>query len=491
MRNKWNKILALALAFMMIFSVVGCQEEAEPTEAPESEPTEAVAPATEEPTAEQPATEKPTVEEPAKAAVDYDALYAELKGKTDWDAYNFFMDLQNRGLSSSEILTFFINIPLSDANESIYKVYTEDGLGMFTEDYPHGATYGDYVFEVGGGTEIVGPFTGNNEKLPLTDYVPIPAGTVGDPNTTYVIGAQVGNSRHPWAAALADSFLWAGEQYSNVKVVYNEVAADANSYAEIIDSLIAQDVDVIVVHPARVAVGASTAQKAEEAGIPVVTVDLVTTYQEVTARVAGNFDANGTQVALKVIQQLADEGSFDANMVMLRKPLGSTADAIRTGNFLKVLSYFPNIVHLQSYHDENIRTEALANVEAALQTYPDIDIIYGSGDHEAIVAYEASVAANRLNSREGGKKIIIPCIDDSAEALSLMKQGAFEVLAPYPPLVADIAMRVAIKIAIGEEVPQDIVIPPLPVITLDGAPLFGIETMTSETWDQYSFGKDV
>lgn len=482
---KFKRFVLVALVIVMVLSIVGCQQEGTTT----TEPAVNEPPVTSETTEETEASTE--VEIVVDGKVNYDALYAELKGKTDWDAYNFFQGLKDRGLTSDQILTFFLNLPLSDANESIYKVYMDDGLGLFTDDYPHGATYGDYVFKIGMGTEIDAPFTGNKEKLPLTDYVPIPAGTVGDPNKTYKIGAEVGNSRHPWAAALADSFLWAASQYSNVEVVYNEVAADATSYSEIIDSLIAQDVDVIVVHPARIAVGASTAQKAQEAGIPVVTVDLVTTYKEVKARVAGNFDANGTQVALKVIQQLAEEGSFEANMVMLRKPLGSTADAIRTGYFMKVLSYFPNIKHLQSYHDENLRTEALTNVESALQAYPEIDIIYSSGDHEAIVAYEAAVAANRLNSRKDGKKLILPCIDDSSEAISLMKQGAFEVLAPYPPLIADIALRVAVKIAIGEEMPQDIVIPPLPVITDDGEPLFGIETMTSEIWDQYAFGQKV
>ena len=60
---------------------------------------------------------------------------------------------------------------------------------------------------------------------------------------------------------------------------------------------------------------------------------------------------------------------------------------------LKVLSYFPGIKILQSYHDTDSREEAFTNAEAALQAYPDIDIFFGTGDHEALAAWDATQLA--------------------------------------------------------------------------------------------------
>jgi len=127
---------------------------------------------------------------------------------------------------------------------------------------------------------------------------------------------------------------------------------------------------------------------------------------------------------------------------MLRKPLGSTADAVRTGHFLKVLSYFPGIEILKSYHDTDNREEAFTNAQSALQAYPEIDIFFGTGDHEALAALEATKMANRMDSRKDGKKIMFLSIDDSKEAITQVKDGLFEVNTPYTPLISDIGMRV-------------------------------------------------
>ena len=56
--------------------------------------------------------------------------------------------------------------------------------------------------------------------------------------------------------------------------------------------------------------------------------------------------------------------------------------------------------------------EAFQNAQNALQAYDNIDVFYGTGDHEALAALEAVKMADRMNSREGGKKILIVSIDD-------------------------------------------------------------------------------
>jgi ribose transport system substrate-binding protein len=175
-------------------------------------------------------------------------------------------------------------------------------------------------------------------------------------------------------------------------------------------------------------------------------------------------------------------------MVMLRKPLGSTADAVRTGHMLKVLSYFPGIEILKSYHDTDNREEAYANAQAALQAYPDIDVFFGTGDHEALAAWEATKLAGRLDSRPGGKKVIFLSIDDSKEALTHVEKGNFEVNTPYTPLISDIGMRVLLNAVTGKEMPHDVITPNIPMVTPKGEKIFGLKTQTPDEWWEYTFG---
>jgi ribose transport system substrate-binding protein len=173
---------------------------------------------------------------------------------------------------------------------------------------------------------------------------------------------------------------------------------------------------------------------------------------------------------------------------MLRKPLGSTADAIRTGHFLKVLSYFPGIKILQSYHDTDNREEAFQNAQNALQAFKDIDVFFGTGDHEALAALEAVKAANRMNSRKDAKKLLFISIDDSKEALTNIKKGLIEVNTPYTPLIADIGARVLINIITGKQMPHDVITPNIPMVTAKGDTIFGLATQTPDEWYSYTFG---
>jgi ribose transport system substrate-binding protein len=154
-----------------------------------------------------------------------------------------------------------------------------------------------------------------------------------------------------------------------------------------------------------------------------------------------------------------------------------------------VLSYFPGIQVLKSYHDTDNREEAFQNAQAALQAFPNMDIFYGTGDHETLAALEATKMANRMSSRAGGKKIIFVSIDDSKEALTNVKNGDFEVNTPYTPLISDIGMRTLLNIVTkSTQMPQNVITPNIPMVTQKGDDIFGLKTQTPDEWYVYTFG---
>ena len=360
---------------------------------------------------------------------------------------------------------------------------------MYGEAYPVGATYDNFEWSNGMGTEITGPYSGNSLKLPFTDYI-----AEADKDVSFNIGVVFHGFSHPWLVNWVDSARWELDKYPNVKYTVLDGEFDDNKMAEQIDSLIAQGVDGIIVWPQTEAGTTAAVKRIVDAGIPVVTVDRLSGCKDVDVKVAGNFPANGAQNGMYLVWKLAQESGgkeIAGNMVMLRKPLGSTADAVRTGYMLKVLSYFPDIHILQSYFDSDSREEAYVNAETALNAFDNIDIFYGTGDHEALAALEAVNAAGRMDSREGGKKIIFLSIDDSKEAITCVKNGDIEVNTPYTPLIADVGVRVMLQLLSGADLPSNIITPNIPMVTTEGEVIFGLQTQKPDEWYQYTFGPDV
>jgi ABC-type sugar transport system substrate-binding protein len=482
MKGTIKRLLSLTVAVVILVTLtVGCGGSQTNQQPSSGDATKTDAPKADTPKAE-------SSSDSTGSDKDFSELYSEVAKLQGEDALKFFESLKSKGLSETEILQFFIDLPLSEANQQIYKMYDDEGFEMYNKAYPRGTPYEGFEWQKGSGTSIKGPFSKLDIKLPFSDYVPVAEGPIGDANKEYKIGVVFHGFSHPWLINWADSAKWEGDRHSNIKMEVLDAEFDNNKWATIVDNFIAQRVDGIVAWPAVEAPSGPPVRRAEEAGIPVVTVDRLAGYDGVSARVTGNFPANGAQCGMYLIWKLAQEGDLNAKMVLLRKPLGSTADAVRTGHMLKVLSYFPGIEILQSYHDNDSREEAFVNAQSALQAYPEIDVFFGTGDHEALAAIEAVKMANKMNSRKDGKKMIFLSIDDSKEALTHVKNGEFEVNTPYTPLFADIGVRTLINILSGKEMPQDVITPNIPMVTQNGDEIFGFKTQTPDEWYEYTFG---
>lgn len=433
---------------------------------------------------------------------EFDDLYAQVAGLTDQDAYDFFMSLQDT-LDDDQLMRFFIGLPISEANADAYKIFVDDGLEASTLTYPYGKCYGGYSWEIGSGTEITGDLTGDIEKLPFTDYMPMEGGTIGDPEKTYTFAFVGGGPISSYGTGNWDAFMWQCQQWENVETMPVSHQGSDDIYSSTIDSFIANGVDAAIISPRSEAVSKPCMERLVAAGIPTITLDRMTGCDTVNVAAAGNYPAGGAQLGMYLIEKLYEEAqadgvdcTWDANVLFMRKQKGGTDDSVRGGHFLRVISYFPNIHILQNYHDNSNRQEAFTNIESALQQYQDVDAIICLGDHQALASREALELANRMYSREGGKKVIIATNDDSKETMAWIKEGSIDMCTPYSPYTADIGVRAAAMILNGEEVPHYIVLPSIPAVIADGmledtSQLFGMSTMAYDDWAPYGFGPDV
>ena len=284
--------------------------------------------------------------------------------------------------------------------------------------------------------------------------------------------------------------MWEADRHPNVELTLADAEFDNDKQVEQINAWTREKLDGILVWPMQEAPTGPPIAEATAAGIPTVTVDRMAGTRQVRSQVTGNFPANGAQQGAYLIHRLIQEtGEVKGNILMIRKPPGSTADSMRTGHFLKVISYFPGLKILGSRHNSSSRADSRRQVLGALTEHPDIDVIFCTGAEQAMGAVAAVSEAGRWNSRGDGRRIIILSNDDLYEALLAMKQDKIAVTAPYTPLLGGLSLRVLLKSIAGEKIPRNVTTPDLPMITREKQNIFGIETMSIEEWLPYSYGR--
>jgi ribose transport system substrate-binding protein len=403
-----------------------------------------------------------------------------------------FLDyVKTLDLHGQQAIDFWKKVPLSRANRQINRIFRKEAFGIYMNKYPRsGAQETGAGFEAGAGTEIRGPISQQKLKLPFTSYYPLPEGPVGDPSRTYRIGYSIHGFSHPWLLSNAESAMWEADRHPNVELTVVDAEFDNDKQVEQINAWTREKLDGILVWPIEEAPTGPPIAEATAAGIPTVTVDRMAGTRQVRSQVTGNFPANGAQQGAYLVHRLMQEsGEIKGNVLMIRKPPGSTADSMRTGHFLKVISYFPGLTILGSRHNSSSRVDSRRQVLDALAEHPDIDVIFCTGAEQAMGAVAAVSEADRWNSRSGGKRIIILSNDDLSEALQAMQQDKIAVTAPYTPLLGSLGLRVLLKSIAGEEIPRNVTTPDLPMITREKQNIFGIETMSVEEWLPYAYGR--
>ena len=414
-------------------------------------------------------------------------------GEIDWQEVRGLKDqafidyVQGLDLKGQQALDFWKRLPVSNANKQVYRLFRREAFTTYLKNYPRPEGRVE-SFTPGMGTQIIGPISGQSLKLPFTSYYPLPEGPIGDPNKTYNIGYTIHGLGHPWLLNNADTAQWEADRHSNVNLVVMDPKFDNAKQVAQIDNWVQKKFDGILVWPMQEAQTGAPVDRAYQAGIPVVTVDRRVGSTKVLAQVTGNFPANGAQQgAYLVYRMLQERGKVGGKILLIRKPQGSTADALRTGHFLKIISYFPSFEIVDSLHNSSSRKTSHQQVSDALEKHPQIDIIFCTGAEQGMGAVQAVDEAQRWDS--GGYRLIILSNDDLYEALEAMREDKIGVTAPYTPLLGGLGLRVLLKSLIGEVVPKNVVTPDLPMVTREPMDIFGIQTLSIDDWRPYSYGR--
>ena len=259
-----------------------------------------------------------------------------------------------------------------------------------------------------------------------------------------IIGFSVSTQNNPFFVKMADSVkAEAAKQGVEVKIVdaQNDPAKQAND----ISDLIQQHVDVLIVNPVDSAAVGNSVISANEAKIPVITVDRSSDSGDVATHIASN-NIKGGEMAADFLVQKVGEG---AEVAELEGIPGASATRERGEGFHNIADNKLKVLAKQSADFD--RSKGLTVAENMIQANAGIKAIFAHNDEMALGAISAAKSAN--------KNIMIVGFDGTEDGMKAVEDGDLvATIAQQPDKMGEMGVDAAVKLAKGESVEKNIAI---------------------------------
>ncbi|RLQ91458.1 ribose ABC transporter substrate-binding protein RbsB [Planomicrobium sp. Y74] len=258
----------------------------------------------------------------------------------------------------------------------------------------------------------------------------------------YTIGFSISTLNNPFFVTLSEGAeAKADELGAEISVV--DAQNDAAKQASDVEDLIQQGVDLIMINPVDSEAVATAVESANNAGIPVISVDRSVEGAEVVSHIASDNVAGG-EMAGEYLLSLVGEG---AKVAELQGVPGASATRERGEGFNNVAQESLDVVAQQTANFD--RAEGLSVMENILQSNPDIQGVFAHNDEMALGALEAIEAA--------GKDIQVVGFDATEDAVKAVEEGRLAgTVAQKPELIGETGVETAVQFLDGEDVEASI-----------------------------------
>ncbi len=259
----------------------------------------------------------------------------------------------------------------------------------------------------------------------------------------FKIGLSISTLNNPFFVALKDG---AEEQATELDATLTVADAqnDAAKQVSDVEDMIQKGMDLILINPTdSEAVGAAV-QSANDAGIPVITVDRNAESGDVVAHVASDNVAGG-KLAGEYMVELVGEGG---KVVELEGIPGASATRDRGQGFNEAIDGKLDVVAKQSANFD--RAQGLTVMENILQDNKDIVAVFAHNDEMALGAVQA------LNSA-GLNDVKVIGFDATDDAVKAVEDGTMAAtVAQKPTEIGKLGVEAAVNHLKGETVEENI-----------------------------------
>jgi ribose transport system substrate-binding protein len=264
-----------------------------------------------------------------------------------------------------------------------------------------------------------------------------------------VIGFSQATMNSAWRVAMVDgNKKYAAEHYPDVELIFTDGQNQATKQVSDVGSLMARGIKVLIISPAQAQPLTPIVKQVMEANIPVVTLDREVNTK-VTCRIGAQNRPIGVAAGKFIIEKLHGAG----NVIEIEGTVGASATTDRHEGFRDALREAPRIRVVADQFCDYLREPAMKFVEEILQRF-------GPGQVQAIYAHDDAMALGALKVVEDAgrlKEITIVGIDGENSAFQAIKDGKLAATFTYP-FCAPEGIQYAYNLAIGEQVPDQIVL---------------------------------
>ncbi len=273
------------------------------------------------------------------------------------------------------------------------------------------------------------------------------------------LGLSLSTLNNPFFVTLGDGAQAAADA-AGAELIIVDAQDDSAQEATNIEDLIEQKVDAILINPTDADAIVPSIQKANEAGIPVFTIDRGAAGGDVVAHVASDNVAGGRMAAEFLCEQIGGSGK----VVELEGIAGTSAARDRGQGFNDYMASDCPGAEIIAQQTANFnRAEGLSVFENILQAEPEIDGVFAHNDEMILGAIEAAKAAGRAGD------IVFVGFDAVDDAVAAVNAGDLAAtVAQQPDVIGKLGVEAALTVLGGGSVDASIPVD-LALVTGSGA----------------------
>lgn len=261
-----------------------------------------------------------------------------------------------------------------------------------------------------------------------------------------VIGFSQANGGDVWRINQTNNVEeYCAEYIPGAEIIVTDAQGDEAKQDADVDDLIARGIDVLLLTPLTAEALTPAAQRALDAGIPVITLDRAVDI-EVTQHIGADNKLIGRTAAQFIAETLF--GGEGGRIIEIQGVLGASATTDRHDEFVAWLEEnAPNVEIVANQTGEYRREPAQAYMDDMLQRFGpgEFDVVYAHNDEMALGALQSLEAAERTDG------VQVVGIDGQNEAIEAIADGRMAATFTYDNAGKE-ACESASKLVAGEEI---------------------------------------
>jgi len=238
-------------------------------------------------------------------------------------------------------------------------------------------------------------------------------------------------------------------QEMGAELIYTDAQDDIIKQNSDVMDLITRGIDVLLLNPVNAGGVAPALRAAEEAGIPVITVDRPVGEQRAKVFVGRtNYDM-GKLAGQVAVELLGGPGEAKGKVIEIQGAAGDQVMMDRRDGFHSIVEKEKGIEIIQSPYCYYIRSNAISAFQDLIQTHPDVKLVYAHNDDMALGAVQVLRQNDLLDD------VFVVGIDGLMEAIKAIIDGEMDAtVLNDPQYLGELAVEVALGVLAGKDYPE-------------------------------------